>query len=338
MIAVHDARLHEIDPLIGVVVFPLQQIFANPGRSEVTDTYPLIGGLGFGRIKCSLIFRSVQIQPSPELIPKELLGWDVGTLEIRPETIRGSSDLPEELKSSRIRLRTLFGFDKVVPTSSSDGWRHKKGRPIRLAVKKRFASCLLIQFRKSVIGPDKTPAFGTLWLKNLPDLDEVVVRVPVSRNKGKAMVRSRFNASEDIGEKVGELEMRVRFWPGLSGYHHLLADQDPSMADVMEVLDAAEDTDDISKDMLYEGDLDSHDDGSSSSSSDSSDSESGEEGGGRVSNVKSSVKDYSKRKGEVRFRFCLSRRWEHTDFSLCFVLSSYIANIEGSCNGVQPGR
>ncbi|KAF5380786.1 hypothetical protein D9757_007109 [Collybiopsis confluens] len=301
MISVHDARLHEIDPLIGVVVFPLRHIFTKIGRSQVTNTYPLIGGMGFGRIKCSLMFRSVQIQPSPELIPKELLGWDVGTLEVRAETIRGSSDLPEELKSSRIRLRTLFGKAKVVPTSSRDGWSHRKDRPIRLAVKKRFASCLLIQFRKSVIGPDKTPVFGTLWLKDLPDLDEVTVRVAMRRNKGNAMVRGRFNASEDIGEKVGELEMRVRFWPGLSGYHHSLADQDPSMADVMEVLDAAEGTDDISKGMLYEGDLDSADElmGGSSSSSDSSDSENGEEGGGRVNNVKSTMKDYSKRKGEL---------------------------------------
>ncbi|KAF9071786.1 hypothetical protein BDP27DRAFT_1321352 [Rhodocollybia butyracea] len=299
MIAVRDSRLHEIDPLIGVVVLPLQQLFAKRGRSQVTDVYPLVGGIGFGRLKCSLMFRSVQIQPSPERFPQTLLGWDVGTLEVKTETIRASNDLPADLKSSRILFRTLYGRDKAL-SSADGGWHQKKDRPIRLAVKNRFASCLLIQFRTTALGPDKTPAFGTVWLKDVPDEEEITVRLAVRRNKGKAMVKARFNASEDIGEKVGELEMRIRFHPGLSGYHHWLADQDPAMADVMEVLDAAEESEEISNNELYESGLDSDDEvtGASSSSSDSSDSKE-EEKNGKINNVKTTVKDYNGRKGEL---------------------------------------
>ncbi|KAJ4482616.1 meiotically up-regulated 190 protein, partial [Lentinula aciculospora] len=256
MIAVRDSRLHEVDPLIGVVVLPLQQLFAKRGRSQITDTFPLVGGMGYGRLKCSLMFRSVQIQPSLGNFPKASLGWDVGTLEIKTETMRASHDLPGDLRSARVLLRTLYGRDKVLPTDSYNGWHQKKDRPVRMAVKNRFASCLLIQFRKTALGPDKTPAFGTLWLKDLPDIDEVTVRIAVRRNEGNAMVSGRFNASEDIGRKVGELEMRVQFWPGLSRHHHWLADQDPAMADVMEVLDAAEESEEVSKKMLYEEELD----------------------------------------------------------------------------------
>ncbi|KAJ3782097.1 hypothetical protein GGU10DRAFT_276229 [Lentinula aff. detonsa] len=303
MIAVRDARLHEVDPLIGVVVLPLQQLFVKRGKSQVTDTFPLVGGIGYGRLKCSLVFRSVQIQPSPETFPKAWLGWDVGTLEVKTETIRASEDLPEDLKSARILLRTLYGRDKALPNSSGGGWHQKKNRPVRLAVKNRFASCLLIQFRKTALGPDKTPAFGTLWLKDLPDIDEVPVRIVVRRNEGNAMVRARFNASDDIGKKVGELEMQVRLWPGLSGYHHRLADQDPAMADVMEVLDAAEESEEISKESLYEDESDSDEELTSSVSSSSSDSDSSDESNdgeeGRVKNVKSSIQDYNRRKGEL---------------------------------------
>ncbi|KAJ3729532.1 hypothetical protein C8R42DRAFT_652269 [Lentinula raphanica] len=299
MIAVRDSRLHEVDPLIGVVVLPLQQIFGKRGKSQVTDTFPLVGGMGYGRLKCSLVFRSVQIQPSPERFPKAWLGWDVGTLEIKPETLRASGDLSKDLKSARILLRTLYGRDKVLPDHSNEGWHQKKYKPIRLAVKNRFASCLLIQFRKTALGPDKTPAFGTLWLKDLPDVDETSVRIIVRRNEGNTMVRARFNASDEIGTRVGDLNMQVRFWPGLSGYHHRLADQDPGMADVMEVLDAAEESEEVSEDMLYEEGSDGEESTSSSSSSSSETSSDGEGKQGRVQNIKSSVQDYNRRKGEL---------------------------------------
>lgn len=358
MIAVRDARLHEIHPLIGVVVLPLRKLFMEHGRSQVTESFPLVGGIGYGRLKCSVMFRSVQIRPEPfimspsislstapssspsqstsaspstsrENIPQEMLGWDLGTLQINPESIRVSGDLPDDLKSTRILFRTLYGRGKVFPGSGGDGsgdtntdhtYHSKKRRPIHLAVKNRYSSCLLIQFRKTSLGPDKTPAFGTLWLKDVPDVEEVGVRVVVRRNahKSRAMGRCRGNVFEegavgeesgDIGEKLGELEFRVRFWPGLSGYHHYIADKDPAMEDVMEVLDAAESSDEVSKSMLYEGednDEDEDDEGSSSSSHDSSDSgledsaeEEEHESTGRVEGIKTTMKDYNRRKGEL---------------------------------------
>ncbi|KAE9403535.1 hypothetical protein BT96DRAFT_990199 [Gymnopus androsaceus JB14] len=285
MIAIRDSRLHEVNPLISVVVLPLRQLFTNRGRSQVTDSFPLVGGMGYGRLKCSVMFRSVQLQPSPEdiHIPWEMLGWDVGTLKLNVETIRTSGDLPDDLKSARILFRTLYSREKALPADNG-GWHPKKNRPIQLAVKNHYVSCLLIQFRKTALGPEKTPDFGAV-------------------KQGKDMVRGRFNASEDIGEKLGKLELRVRFWPGLSGYHHYLADKDPAMANVMEVLDTAEDSEEVSRDMLYEEGNDELSE--SSNDSDLEDGEQEEEGdkgegeGGRVNNIKTTMKDYNRRKGEL---------------------------------------
>ncbi|KAF9267810.1 hypothetical protein L218DRAFT_984691 [Marasmius fiardii PR-910] len=298
-IAVRDARLHENDPLIGVVVLPLEKILKE--RCQVTDSFPLVGGMGFGRLKCSLLFRSLQAKLS-----RPILGWDVGTLEIYPETIRPLEGLPTELTACRILLRTLYGKGKVYAKEDSaggGGWRSKRDRPIRLAVKKRFASCLLIQFRKRVLGPDTTPAFGTFWLRDVPDNEDSRIKMVIRNNKGNAMERSRFNATEEIGDKLGELEMKVRFWPGLSSHHRRLSRKDAGIADVMEVLRAVED--DTHGIQRFDGQDD--DDSSSSSSSSSRGSESESENddesktkrGGRLRGVKEGLADYDDRKEEL---------------------------------------
>ncbi|ESK94680.1 meiotically up-regulated 190 protein [Moniliophthora roreri MCA 2997] len=314
MIAVRDSRLHEADPLIGVVVIPLYKILKN--RSQLTDSFPLAGGVGFGRMKCSLLFRSVQAK-----LPRQLLGWETGTLEIYPESIRAVPGLPAELSSCRILLRTLYGKGKVYPKQEDGGnaeWHQKRDKPIRLPVKKRYSSCLLVQFRKRVLGPDQTPVFGTIWLRAVPDEEVVTIKMALRKNKGNVMERSRFNATEDIGEKIGDLEMKIKVWPGLSGYHHHLADKDLSMADVMEVLDGAEEQsgETLGDDEgLDESDSDSDDSSSSSSSSSSSEDEvsgknGGKEGiGGRLRGVKTGLKDYNNRRGELHRRHRGLMQW-----------------------------
>ncbi|KAJ8072423.1 hypothetical protein PM082_015982 [Marasmius tenuissimus] len=305
IIAVRDMRLHEKDPLIGVVVLPLAKILKD--RCQLTESFPLVGGMGFGRLKCSLLFRSVQAK-----LPRPVLGWSTGTLEIFPDTIKASGNLPSELFGCRMLLRTLFGKSKVYPGEGSDSstggggkWQSKRDRPVRLAVKNRSASCLLIQFRKRVLGPDQTPAFGTLWLRDIADGEEVTVKVAIRRNKGNALTRGRFNASSEIGEKVGELEMKVKMWPGFGPHHQRLARKDAGMADVMDILRAAEDVGDDVERLWSHGDMDDSDsDSSPSSSSSSSDTE--DEGkdkktgiDGRLRGVKDGVSEYNDRKDEL---------------------------------------
>lgn len=138
-------------------------------------------------------------------------------------------------------------------------WKAKK-EAIRLPVRKRYASPLVVEFRQSRTLKDHSPAFAVLWLKDIPDNEEQTVRLPVWKGDLK---RAENNALEECGEKMGEIELTLTFWSGLSGYHRGLAKKDKHMKNVMEVLDTCHDNEEID-----------WDEGSDDSSSSSSDSES----------------------------------------------------------------
>lgn len=294
IIAVRDARLHEKDALLGVVVLPLRDVFKE--RSQVADSFPLIGGIGFGRVLLSIIFRSVELQ-----LPRELCGLDIGTLEIQPEA-HASIRLSADLATCHLICQTTTGKGKMEPRASG-GWQQKHGRPIRLAVQKRYASCLLLQFKKKVIGLGHIRAFSTLWLKDIPDDEEVELALSVRANDGNAMDRAQLNASHTYGDEKGEVKLRLRFWPGMSGYHHFMAKHDTNAADVMEALDCAEESREIS-DKKLGGDHRSS--GSSSSSSDTSDDD-GEDDGSR--GLLDTMKEYKKQERSLHRRHRGLMQW-----------------------------
>ncbi|KAJ7031619.1 hypothetical protein C8F04DRAFT_1110009 [Mycena alexandri] len=289
IIAVRDERPHEADALIGVVVLPLQTLFKK--RSQITDSFPLVGGVGFGRVQLSLVFRSVQAR-----IPKPLLGWDICTLDLQPRAHPKGGNFPADLGACKLVLRTSNSKGKMR-AHPEGGWMQKREKPVRLAVKRRFGECLLVEFRKPHLGTQQTVAFGTLWFKDITDDEEVTVELPVWRNEHKALDRARVNAEQPEGmEKCGTLELTMKMWPGLSGYHKALANNDANFGDVMQVLDAAEEVGggDSAHDSL-------HDDESSS------DSEAEEEGAGEEEaddgagsgGLVSEVKNYRKNQEEL---------------------------------------
>ncbi|KDR78890.1 hypothetical protein GALMADRAFT_244535 [Galerina marginata CBS 339.88] len=310
IISVRDSRMHEADPVIGIVVLPLREVFKH--NSQFTESLPLVGGIGYGRMRLSLTFRSVQLK-----LPKRLRGWDLGTLEISPH-VQPSSDLSPEYASCRLVFRTLYGKAKMIPSTHDGGWAPKRAKHVRLPVKKRYASCLLIELRKHAVGADPTPAFCTLWLKDIQDEEEVTLSLSVRKNVDTALAHARANASSDIGEHVGTLKLNVRFWPGLSGYHKFMADHDKNMAEVMEVLDYAEGQRDASEQLLEDQDYSS----SSDSSSDEEDegSEGNPPGGPSTKSdglakdlgdgVVGQFKDFRKRKGELHRKHRGLMQWK----------------------------
>ncbi|KAJ7634106.1 hypothetical protein DFH06DRAFT_1055186 [Mycena polygramma] len=295
IIAVRDSRQHEVDPLIGVVVLPLKTLLKE--RSQITDAFPLVGGVGFGRMQLSLVFRSVQAR-----LPKPLLGWDIGTLDIQPRA-QATGDLPADLSACRLVLRTLNAKGKMH-THPDGGWAQKRDKPVRLAVKQRFRECLLIEFRRHALGPDHTPVFCTLWLKDIADDEEKKVALPVWQSANGALDRARVNSEEPEGaERVGTLELTLRLAPGLSGYHKALAEHDGNFADVMQVLDAVEESGDkdSAHDSLYDAE----------SSSDSEEEAKGDkqEPGEGQSSLLTEVKDYKKRKDELHRKHRGMMQW-----------------------------
>lgn len=245
MVAVRDDRERENDSLLGMVYLPLRKVFAK--QSQVVASWPLAGGMGYGRIRISMVWRSVELQ-----WPKELLGWNYGTLEVK-SPIKGSGGLDH----AKMKLRTNISSAKMH--NHGEQWDAKHGKKnIFLAVKKRYSSALVIEIGKGLMGTDP-PAFAVLWLKDIPDDEDTPMTLGVYKSS-KGMLKRATSSCHFEGEKLGELEITLRFWRGLSGYHKKFANKGKNMdmRNVMEVLDtASDDRDDQDDD---ESDVDSSED------------------------------------------------------------------------------
>ncbi|KDQ33994.1 hypothetical protein PLEOSDRAFT_1110809 [Pleurotus ostreatus PC15] len=308
IISVRDSRLHEVNPLLGVVDLPLTRLLKH--RSHITDSFPLTGGIGYGRVKLSVTFRAVEMT-----LAKELRGWDTGTLEVMPGVtmIRtgqvDDSDMVELLKKCRISVHTTYSKQRLVLKADEDveaAWEAKRARSVKLAVRRRYASCVVFEFKKHALGPDLKPAFCVFWLKDIPDEEELELTLPVRYNEDDAMNRAQRTAADDISGIVEgvELKVKLRFWRGLSGYHKKIAKKDRDVANVMDVLDCAEESHGRGRDGLL-GELSDTSSSSSSSSSDS-DEEAGSHG---VGGVVAQIKEVKRRKGKLHRRHRGLMQW-----------------------------
>ncbi|KAJ4370688.1 hypothetical protein N0V83_005209 [Neocucurbitaria cava] len=291
-ISVRDSRVHEDDPLLGIVYLPLERLFKK--RSQINSTFPLAGGVGYGRARISLVFRSVQVR-----LPQELLGWDYGTLDIKSKV--KAIDVPSDLRSLRMKISTGSSRGKLHSRARTGKVREEEGQTvwttrgdknIRLPVRQRYSAPMIIELRQDAALRDHTPAFGILWLKDIPDNEEQTMRVPIWKGDQK---RAQENMLESYGEKVGEIEVSLTFWSGLSGYHEKFTKKETDLRQVMEVLDVCNDQewsdwdDDNEHDKPGIETNESNDDTTTTSSS-SSDSESESDSG--IDKAKKFVPDF----------------------------------------------
>ncbi|KAI0536149.1 hypothetical protein GGR58DRAFT_528591 [Xylaria digitata] len=240
IISVRDAREREDDALIGLVYLPLSNVFKE--RSQVMDSYSLVGGIGFGKARINMVWRSVELKLLPQIS-----GWDYGTLQIRGP-VKPKGGLDNSFTSHRIKIRTNAGRVKLYPDNGT--WKGKGGRgseELFMAVRKRYSSAMVVEFCQSTIGPDKTSAFAVLWLHELADEEDETKCLKVWKgNKDsfhKAQTCCEFGGSGEKDELLGEVEIPIRFWRGLSGYHKSFAAQSKNkdMRNVMECLDTITD-------------------------------------------------------------------------------------------------
>lgn len=265
-VSVRDARVKEDNPLLGIVHLPLGEIFKD--RSQVNGFYPLAGGIGYGRIRLSMVWRSIQLQAAPQAI-----GWDYGTLEVKPAV--SEVKIPENLQELKLRLRTDLGAGKMYPSRKDGGasWTTKNDDSLKLPVHKRYSSCISIQFRHKGMFHDNTQAFAILWLKDLVDEEEQEITLDVWKGDFE---RAKKNAMPEYGEKMGSIKMTFAFWSGLGAAHSKWAAKDPNVADVVEVLEAARDDMEEMRNENAAGVVD----GAVTDSSSSDDT--GDEGGGKA--------------------------------------------------------
>jgi hypothetical protein len=227
-VVVRDARVHEDDPVMGIVRLPLIDIMKK--RSQVNGTYPLYGGVGYGRIRISMVFRSVESQ-----LPKEMLGWDWGTLVVDPR-ITSSPNFPSELQGCRIKIQTAITAAHMKSHKDEHAWASRHSNGVHLGVRRRYASCLIIQFRKDASLRDKTAAFAVLWLCDIPDNESLSLSLAVWKGDLKRATTCKLPS---YGEKVGEINLSLKFCRGLSRYHKKVAKHDKHLSDVFEVVETA---------------------------------------------------------------------------------------------------
>ncbi|KAK3344000.1 hypothetical protein B0T25DRAFT_314295 [Lasiosphaeria hispida] len=225
-VTVRDSRNRQHDPIIGVVPLKLSDVLQ--ASSQCTRWYPLDGGIGFGRIRISLLFRSVDLR----LPPPQLGFGEIGTFEFLSDKITTAGYAPTN--KTKIKLRT-GGSSAVVKSEvcskseNGDGlsWDvsgNEKSQKIRLPVRFRYRSPVFFEFHPA--GKRHADTFAAVWLQDLVDNELKEFDLPIWRcNNGMRLsqnyvTESNVSTVPDLNiEEVGRLRFQGRFKPGTDRDH-----------------------------------------------------------------------------------------------------------------------
>ncbi|KAK9436679.1 meiotically up-regulated protein [Metarhizium brunneum] len=222
-VSVRDSRNRQHDPLIGVVPLKLSDILQT--SSESTRWYPLDGGIGFGRIRISILFRSVELR-----LPPPQLGWDIGTFEFLSGAITTTGYAP--VSKVKLRMRTggsSASVKRQFSTRDADGLKidisgGQDGKIMRLPVRHRYRSPIFIEFYPA--GSRHADAYAALWLLELVDGEERDFDVPVFKCDNSVRLSQNYITQENYREipdtyieQVGRVKFRGRFSAGTDSDH-----------------------------------------------------------------------------------------------------------------------
>lgn len=241
-ITVRDQRHRQHDPILGVVPLKLSDILQT--SSQVTRWYPLDGGIvstgsichldmeltllvkGFGRVRISLLFRSIETR-----LPPNMLGWDVGTFEFTSARILALN----YHSHAKLKMRTGGSSGSISKTqcrslAEGDGmfWdiTKKDGKnDVRLPVKFRYRSPVVFEFHTA--GKRSAAAYALIWLHQLVDNQDAAVNIPIWTTKNGARLTQNYitedNCKEVVGledlTEVGRLQFRCQFKAGTDESH-----------------------------------------------------------------------------------------------------------------------
>jgi hypothetical protein len=231
-VTVRDSRNRQHDPIIGVVPLRLSDVLQTASQS--TRWYPLDGGIGFGRIRISLLFRSVELR----LPPTQLGFGEIGTFEFTSDALTTAGYCPSE--RTKLKMRTGGSSASVKPDvcrKTDDGtgltWdisgnetskRHRSTR-IRLPVRFRYRSPIFFEFHPSG-KRRKTDTFASLWLQDVPDAEEKDFDIPIWRCDNGMRLSQNYITPDNVQsvpdlrvEEIGRLRFRGRFKPGTDRDH-----------------------------------------------------------------------------------------------------------------------
>lgn len=234
-ITVRDSRNRQHDPIIGVV--PLKLSDALLTGSQSTRWYPLDGGIGFGRIRISLLFRSVELT-----LPRTQVGFgEVGTFEFLSDAITSTQYAP----SSHVKMRLRTGGSSAnihsnkssrtedghglrwdISGSDQDGKdnKSKSDNRVRLPVQYRYRSPVFFELHPA--GRRGKDAYACIWLQDIADNEETSFDIPIwkcdnpLRLSQNYITEENYRSIPDIDiEEIGRLQFRGRFKPGMDLEH-----------------------------------------------------------------------------------------------------------------------
>jgi hypothetical protein len=175
--------------------------------------------VNFSRMNVSVLFKAVDAK-----LPRNMLGWDTGTVEllsditVTPEP-HSSGKFPS--RPTKLHVSTTDSTEVISPKSASlsnDALSYNIEK-LRLPVYSRYASSCVFEFGGGGIMGAAPDALAVLWLKDLVDDEEMDVRVPVV--VGKDLRQLRQNALTEQTKKthdyeiVGWLTVRIKLDSGL---------------------------------------------------------------------------------------------------------------------------
>lgn len=220
-IAVRDSRNRQHDPIIGVVPLKISDILQT--SSEATRWYPLDGGIGFGRIRISLLFRSIEL-----MLPPPQLGWDIGTFEFLSDSI----SITNYSAYAKLRMRTggsSASIKRNMMTKEEDGVSFNvsgegSSTRIRLPVRHRYRSPIFFELHPS--GKRGANAFAALWLLELVDGEEKEFDIPLYTCNNSLRLSQSYITEENFKdipdmdiEEIGRVRFKGRFSPGTDTDH-----------------------------------------------------------------------------------------------------------------------
>ncbi|CAE6440898.1 unnamed protein product, partial [Rhizoctonia solani] len=239
-IIVRDARMRENNPIIGATTIKLSEAFSE--SSQFTQLLPLEGGIGYGRIRVSLLFR-----PTTARLPASILGFSVGTIQIY-----GVKALPDSdntgFEGAQVRVRTSNVKERISRKAAEpqeDGsveWNPESAETIQLPIQKRHGAALVLEFTaKRSLGPQKAIALAALWLRDLVDGERSTMRVAlwnagdeaakyIEQNYIPPLASSESEIDPDghDARQIGTVELDVCMVAGLTDAHQkVLDDSDP---------------------------------------------------------------------------------------------------------------
>ncbi|KAF3937899.1 Tricalbin-1 [Dactylella cylindrospora] len=236
-VAARDSRHREHDPLLGVCAIKLSEALQT--SSIVTRLYALDGGIGYGMVQLSILFRSVNLQ-----LPRNLLGWDVGSIEIMDDIMTAAGDGAQELIGSKI-VMTSDCQNKTIPRrlgshQGGTSW-NLGGLTVRLPVRQRYGSSLRIEFYSRM--SRKPIAYCVYWLNDIIDNRNTKLELPVWKTKDTNALTQNYVAGNDINireninaEQIATFNVTLRFKDGLDESHRSYMDSN----DDRETFDAFE--------------------------------------------------------------------------------------------------